>query len=204
MTDNPQSERFEDNLREKLGETGGWTPGALNANEANDKVARDALTKLESRDEIARHLQDITKNNLDACLLFVDVDHFKEINDSHTHEVGDVVLENLGLRISGKISAKDHAGRWGGEEFLVVFEGLNNLETAKQRAEQIRASVADNPLSIDKVTLPITVSIGVSSRRLGETYKEWVKRADKAMYLAKESGRNQVKTERDLINTNNV
>lgn len=204
MTDNPQSIYAEDKIRGDIGKTGGWKPGALGAIEANDKLGTDHITKLESRAEMENNLQVITEENKPACILFLDVDHFKNINDANGHQVGDVVLENLGLRFRRSISQTDHAGRWGGEEFVIVFDGLSDLNIAKERAEEIRVSIEKMPVSIGELKIPVTLSIGVAVRKLGEDYIDLVNRGDKAMYLAKDSGRNRVKTEQDLEKLYNV
>ena len=211
MTDNPRSINAEDNIRHDLGPNGGWRKGALGAVEANNKVsvlekeiATDHLTHLESAREVKKNLIKITRENTHACALFCDIDHFKDVNDTYSHDVGNVFLENLGLRIASTISKGDHAGRWGGEEFIVLIENLNDLDIAKARAEKIRSSIGGSPFVIGDTKIDMTISVGVSVRKSSEKWKDWIERADRAMYLAKVSGRNNVKTELDLVESKNV
>lgn len=123
-----------------------------------------------------------------AVLLF-DVDHFKQINDTHGHSLGDEVLISLARLVESSLRGCDHLGRWGGEEF-VVLATHSDIDAAVGLAERLRSLVAT--LHIDAIAQPITVSVGVAAWRPGDSCKTLVARADMAMYQAKRSGRNRV------------
>lgn len=122
-----------------------------------------------------------------CSLLLFDIDHFKQFNDSHGHDAGDQVLKVLTVSVGACLRAADHFGRWGGEEFLILT-GVE-VDGAVLLAERIRRQV-------EKIDLgglgQVTVSIGVSGYRAGDSRKQLVARADQAMYRAKEDGRNRV------------
>ncbi len=121
-------------------------------------------------------------------LLVIDIDHFKRINDTHGHDVGDEVLRKVVTAVALRKRRSDLLFRMGGEEFLLLLPGAT-LGQAQQIAEELRQRLAHAEL------LPgesITVSIGVSALRQGQTADAWVKSADTALYRAKRSGRNRV------------
>lgn len=170
------------------------------------RLRTDSLTHLSSREELTEELSLIEKENKPACAIYIDIDNFKKrVNDLHGHYIGDKVLDILGLRILSRISKKDIAGRLGGEEFLVILPDFNDLSICKIRAEELRGEIAKDPFAVENskgeiLNLKTTVSIGISLRKSGEESALWINRADKAMYLAKKSGKNRVKTELDLRN----
>ncbi|WP_447956963.1 GGDEF domain-containing protein [Vreelandella sp. EE7] len=122
-------------------------------------------------------------------LIMLDIDFFKTINDSHGHDVGDQVLAKLGRLLRNNLRKVDHCARWGGEEFMILAPETS-LEQAVQLAEKIRCC-------IQKTRFPqvgsVTVSLGVIEARLNESQKSVMKRADNALYQAKEQGRNRVR-----------
>lgn len=122
-----------------------------------------------------------------SVILF-DVDHFKSFNDTYGHAAGDEVLKALAASVDEAVRDTDHFGRWGGEEFLIVV-GNSSLEEARQTAERVRVLVAD--LKLDGLD-SITVSLGVAEWTPNDDWAAVVERADKALYRAKSSGRNQV------------
>jgi diguanylate cyclase (GGDEF)-like protein len=120
-----------------------------------------------------------------------DVDHFKSINDTYGHPVGDEVLREIARKLLGSVRSYDFVGRYGGEEFLVV---LNNCSAtrAMSRAEQIRNAICSAPIATAKGPLPITISLGVFAS-LGEevvSADDVLCEADRALYEAKAAGRN--------------
>jgi diguanylate cyclase (GGDEF)-like protein len=123
-----------------------------------------------------------------AALL--DVDHFKQINDRYGHATGDRCLVALGALLS---HYDDDAlkARWGGEEFLLVFGADSDVE-ALAHMDQLRAAIAEIPLSHNGIGVPITASLGVARRSPGESLDVWIDRADQAMYRAKVGGRDRV------------
>jgi diguanylate cyclase (GGDEF)-like protein/hemerythrin-like metal-binding protein len=121
-------------------------------------------------------------------LLIIDIDFFKAINDSQGHAVGDRVLADLADVVRSTLRATDSLTRWGGEEFVVLCPNTT-LSTAAMLAERLREKIAKSFVPAVKT---ITASIGVAECMSGETWDQWFKRADDALYRAKACGRNQV------------
>ncbi|MDO8825670.1 diguanylate cyclase [Methylophaga sp.] len=121
-------------------------------------------------------------------LIMLDLDFFKTINDEHGHEVGDNVIKEFASLLKSMVRENDLVGRWGGEEFLILCSQTSQ-NGAFHLAEQIRLQVQTMDFSVDR---QITASFGLSEYRLGETISDTIKRADDALYLAKNNGRNQV------------
>lgn len=131
-----------------------------------------------------------------VCLLAVDIDHFKKINDGFGHDVGDEVLREFAVRLASNVRAVDLPVRHGGEEFLVVMPDTR-IEDARRIAERLRLHVAGSPFRVmgGAQALDVTISIGVAASLPGEATPEGLlKRADAAMYEAKAAGRNRVIT----------
>ncbi|WP_273249983.1 sensor domain-containing diguanylate cyclase [Sediminimonas qiaohouensis] len=164
-----------------------------------EQALRDALTGLlnhgailESLDE---HLARAQRQFEPLSILMVDVDHFKKINDSYGHLVGDTVLKAVAATLQACLRGHDRLGRYGGEEFLIVLGGTP-LEAAQQVAERIRAEVAALQLNSGDETLSVTISIGVTAPKPNTTEQptSLLARADAALYEAKREGRNRVHT----------
>ena len=128
----------------------------------------------------------------DLAAIMVDIDHYKRVNDAHGHSVGDEVLRQLADRWRKTLRSIDIMGRYGGEEFLVLLPE-SNLSTSRQVAERMRQCVVNIPMSTAAGIVSITASLGVASLR-GEimSLEELIADADKALYSAKEAGRNRV------------
>ena len=159
------------------------------------KATHDSLTSLLNRGTIVDLLaSELTRTRReDGCTIAVlgDLDHFKLVNDTYGHLVGDEVLREVGRRLLGSVRSYDFVGRYGGEEFLLV---LNNCDSkmALERAEEIRGAVCWTPISTTQGSLPVTLSTGVIAsrgRRL-ETVEEFLCEVDRALYSAKAAGRN--------------
>ena len=152
----------------------------------------DMLTKIFNRAKINKELdKEITRvlrygQRLSA--LMIDVDHFKNVNDTYGHQVGDVVLSELAALLADKVRKTDILGRYGGEEFIILMPSTS-IESAYDIAERIRVHI-----SIFKFTTTgkITCSIGVAEYHRGESAVSFVKRTDDALYMAKHNGRNKV------------
>jgi diguanylate cyclase (GGDEF)-like protein len=123
-------------------------------------------------------------------LLFFDIDHFKKINDTYGHDVGDSALKAVASVINNQVREGDTVARWGGEEIAAVLLGANE-DDAKDKAEEIRRHISVTKLK-STPDLSMTVSIGVVAADSYVTFEELIKRADKAMYSAKQTGRNKV------------
>ena len=152
----------------------------------------DGLTGLLLRNrflELARYtLGEVYLERLPAAMLYVDVDHFKQLNDDYGHAAGDVVLIELAAGLRAHMRESDLIGRVGGEEFAVLLPGLN-LDQARERAEKLRRAMR----SINRPDRPLTISIGIAPcNRPGEAIDSLLSRADQAMRQAKFNGRNQV------------
>jgi diguanylate cyclase (GGDEF)-like protein len=122
-------------------------------------------------------------------MLMIDVDHFKSVNDRFGHPTGDLCLQRLAARVTQRIGPTRTLYRAGGEEFVVL--GAMSLDEGTALAEMLRADIEGTPLIRED---RVTVSIGVASRRPGESTRDWLRRADDAMYAAKRDGRNRVRT----------
>jgi two-component system cell cycle response regulator len=159
------------------------------------KATHDALTSLLNRGTIVELLsRELTRTRREnGCTIAVlgDLDHFKLVNDTHGHLVGDEVLREVARRLLGSVRSYDFVGRYGGEEFLLV---LNNCDAKKsmERAEEIRTAVSHSPIPTSRGPLSMTVSVGViASRGRGlETAEEFLCEVDRALYIAKAAGRN--------------
>lgn len=161
----------------------------------------DFLTKLSNR----RKLDDIA-NSLDACsstkklnisIIMFDIDHFKKLNDKYGHAVGDKVLEEIADRIRNSFRRHDEIFRYGGEEFVVVLTNVKGDE-AIQLAERVRIAVQEEPINCDGLHISLTLSAGVAiSEGTSSSFNTLLETADKALYQAKNTGRNRV----DSINT---
>ena len=154
-------------------------------------VRLDALTSVLNRKALDRALAEIEHDDTDLSVVFLDVDHFKAINDTFGHSAGDRALAALGRLLADHVRPNDIVGRYGGEEFLVVLCNADG-EIARRVAERIRQSVA--ACEIPGLARAITVSAGVASRGPGESLAELVARADFALYSAKRDGRDRVLT----------
>ncbi|SCX84269.1 diguanylate cyclase (GGDEF) domain-containing protein [Nitrosospira sp. Nsp13] len=137
------------------------------------------------------------------CVAMIDLDFFKKINDTHGHVVGDFVLKHVAGRIQAAVRDFDMVGRFGGEEFVIIMTSTH-LELAKVIAERIRKGVMETPLHLKELSIPVTISVGVAMLRPGERKETLIERADKAMYKAKEAGRNRVMLAKDTGDTSDL
>jgi len=161
----------------------------------------DDLTKLSNRrafnEDLPGIIASVAAGKNEAMLAIVDLDHFKTVNDSFGHSVGDRVLEAIAGQLSDNLAAGDRIYRYGGEEFAIVMTGVS-LDQAIGRLDLLRREVANHEFVARGQVRKITVSIGVAAIDGKCTGERCLCHADEAMYLAKQSGRNQVKSERDL------
>lgn len=161
-----------------------------------EKAQKDALTGafnkgalLEKGPELMRR-SDVLSEPL-AVITF-DLDFFKRINDSYGHTGGDYVLKELGQLMRSKlVRTNDFFSRYGGEEFVLILQATN-LKTALEVAERIRYTVENHPFVFETKKIPVTISIGVSIKNPKDTWESVYDRADKALYLSKQNGRNKV------------
>lgn len=177
---------------------------ALGTLEQTNRELRSALDELEylaSTDKLTgawnrRRLEEAAGDEINrleryghpVSALMLDIDHFKSINDTHGHAIGDRVLVRLAATLRGSFRRSDSLSRWGGEEFIVLCPHTG-LSMATLLAERLRKSIA---LESFPQCGRITVSIGVAECRLGESWEQWFRRADEALMRAKRNGRNRV------------
>jgi two-component system cell cycle response regulator len=150
----------------------------------------DPLTGLRNRRYVRRHL-DAVLRNAGAAVLLLDVDHFKAVNDTHGHAIGDGALREVAERVRVHLRSADVVARYGGEEFLVVMTGAM-AEDGRLVAERLRQAVGSRPMMVDGVSFPVTVSVGVAAGTAGSSGDDVISAADAALYRAKDNGRNRV------------
>jgi diguanylate cyclase (GGDEF)-like protein len=158
----------------------------------------DSMTNLYNRGACLLALESVIRQakraQTDLVVLFMDLDHFKTINDTYGHDVGDMVIKRFANYLKSSLRDSDVIGRIGGEEFLVGLPNLG-LDGGQFVAEKLRNGIASEPIVVDATTtLQITVSIGLTIHRHTEeiNLRNILKKADIALYNAKNSGRNKV------------
>jgi diguanylate cyclase (GGDEF)-like protein/PAS domain S-box-containing protein len=162
------------------------------------EAVTDELTGLPNRREFLDVVENILRTDERLSVLMLDVDHFKKVNDTYGHDAGDEVLRILS-KVGASVSRNmDVFARWGGEEFVVAMPGTD-IEQARTRAEMLRETFETQDFAHNwrnGKAIPFTVSIGIATRAPGEHDLDAIlKRADQALYKAKEGGRNRVETE---------
>ena len=167
---------------------------------ARKMAEEDALTGVQSRRAIEMQLRALASEaragGSGLGVLFVDIDHFKSINDRFGHGIGDACLAAVAQRLQAELRDGDHLGRWGGEEFVALLPGAN-LDNAHHTSERIVRAVSADPVRIASGEVSITVSIGIAVLDpMHDDMHSLLHRADAALYRAKANGRNRV--ERDL------
>lgn len=160
------------------------------------KATHDSLTSLLNRGTIlellAGELNRKQRDKHSISIALGDLDHFKLVNDTYGHIVGDEVLREVARRMLGSVRSYDFVGRYGGEEFLVVLNNCCAVETAVDRVEALRKAIGDVPIRTTQGPIPITMSLGVSVSRPSDALpiEEVLCEADGALYAAKSAGRN--------------
>ena len=156
----------------------------------------DALTDILSRrallEQVEVERQRTIRYKRDLSLLMIDIDHFKKVNDTYGHLIGDVVLKEVAQTLKKQTRRSDYVGRYGGEEFLIILPETS-LNKALILAEKLCKRVAELTIPADGHVLKgITVSIGTAAYENDPSVDEFISRSDKWLYAAKENGRNQV------------
>ncbi|MBI4681977.1 MAG: GGDEF domain-containing protein [Nitrospirae bacterium] len=144
-------------------------------------------------------LANFERYNVPASLMICDIDFFKKINDTYGHNVGDLALKKLASLLKERLRINDFVSRYGGEEFAVILPHTD-LNGATLAGEGIRSYIDKSVFSYKNQKISLTISVGVSAFRKGDNGNTVFERADSALYLAKRSGRNQVKSENDTLN----
>jgi two-component system cell cycle response regulator len=162
-----------------------------------DQATRDSLTHLWNRSsilgELGRELARSERESRPLGVVIVDLDHFKQINDTYGHLAGDAVLREAARRMQNGIRQYDSIGRYGGEEFLILLPGCGEPEIFAQ-ADRLRKQLAQAEMSVNDCSVRVTASFGVTTALPGErcTEESLIRKADEALYVAKKSGRNRV------------
>ncbi len=158
--------------------TGLWNRGAI-----LDLLKKEASRRRRTKDALG--------------VVMADIDHFKKINDTYGHQTGDAVLQEVTRRMAGNVRPYDSVGRYGGEEFLIVFPGCNAADLAAA-AERLRQCIADQTIETGAGEISVTLSLGLVSMEQGEKEpldcETFVRHADEALYVAKARGRNRAET----------
>jgi diguanylate cyclase (GGDEF)-like protein len=162
---------------------------------ATQSALRDPLTDTGNRIAMDQTLQreiEMSRRHLQPLsLLMLDIDHFKNINDSHGHSAGDDVLKAVAASIKGQLRNVDMVFRFGGEEFLILLSNTGR-EAAAMVGERLRFAAQAKDFMADGKLIELTVSLGCSTLLPGESVESLVRRADSALYVAKREGRNRL------------
>ena len=163
--------------------------------QASDVSSIDALTSLPNRRQILAQLQEAVSFSDHygtlLTILMIDIDHFKRINDTHGHEVGDEVLRSLASKLRQLARSPEVIGRYGGEEFLIVLPH-STVNAALEQAGYLCEQVRTLPITVEDLTLSITISVGIARHRIGrEDWQQFLNRAEQALIQAKSGGRDR-------------
>lgn len=182
-------------LRARLGDSRKRLAATLN--QVRRLISHDELTRTLNRRSLVERLgEEIGRSERSGApfsVALMDLDHFKSINDSHGHAVGDDVLRGFAEAVHGAMRTTDVFGRYGGEEFLLILTG-STAAAAADASERIRAAVVAKEWGVIAPGLNVTVSVGIAAFRKGDSIEQVVKRADTALYQAKHAGRNRIVT----------
>jgi len=167
-----------------------------------EQAIRDVLTNLFNRryleETLERELARASRENYPLCLVMMDLDHFKSINDTYGHEAGDVVLKMLGKIVTDQSRQGDFVCRFGGDEFMLVMPNIS-VDIAKERAISLLKMVSSTQFPFGRFNLTTTLSMGISWYPAhGEIKEDLLRTADRALYTAKNAGRNQVAVYREM------
>jgi len=162
----------------------------------------DRLTQLNNRgyweDCLSREFERDKRTNEVCSLLIFDIDHFKKVNDVHGHTAGDEIIRVTAKTLLNSTRATDICGRYGGEEFVVILIDTDS-ENSLILAERIRERIAALKINFEGTVIPYTVSLGIAELNSDiKNHTQWIEHADKALYEAKESGRNNTKIYKPL------
>ena len=155
----------------------------------------DTLTQIPNRRYLEKFidlkLNEYLLSSVPFGLIYMDVDHFKKFNDDHGHDVGDLVLKTISKTYLNNLRVNDVIGRWGGEEFIGIFSGVDKVEIGKI-ANKLRVLIENTFVDIKNKDLKVTISAGATLIRTEDTMETLLKRADLLLYESKKNGRNRV------------
>ena len=167
----------------------------LRVKELEKMALLDHLTQLANRNYIERELaarfEEMKRYNVPFGLLFIDIDHFKSVNDQYGHDVGDKVLQYIARTFVSNARTFDLYGRWGGEEFIGIIRNIS-AEDLKNLGNRMCSLVANSYVMHEQERLQVTISLGVTLAALDDNIDQLIKRADELLYVSKENGRNRI------------
>lgn len=154
----------------------------------------DQLTKVPNRrateSTLNLHLDEFERDRQEFGIVFLDIDHFKYVNDNYGHNIGDEVLKMIAQTLNQAIRSIDFVGRWGGEEFVIIFEGIS-CDSFPQILDKLLILVRESKLRLPEGNeISVTASLGASMVRKNDTVESLISRADENMYYVKQNGRN--------------
>lgn len=189
-----ETEKFEETIASTSQEIAALKNELVNVRK---QASIDPLTGLHNRRAFNEALQQCIEENLNEenqfCMLLIDIDHFKKINDTHGHLVGDKVLAGIANVMTKKMRGGDYSSRFGGEEFSILLQNtmITGAFTVAENLRKVIESLKLKHIKSGEYIGQVTVSIGVSCYRKGESDQEFIDRCDKALYRAKSLGRNR-------------
>lgn len=158
-------------------------------------IERDELTKVASRSKLLEYLNLNIETSFDEndtfCVAMIDLDYFKAVNDNYGHLIGDKILIAVASRMKQGLRESDMLGRYGGEEFVLIFPH-EKIDSAEKILNRICDAIASEPFMVEQHSIPITISIGVTDYHKNDSDEDILDRADHALYKAKKAGRNRV------------
>jgi diguanylate cyclase (GGDEF)-like protein/PAS domain S-box-containing protein len=156
----------------------------------------DSLTRIGNRPHMERRIRaaivEFEDSQSRAGLLFMDIDHFKKINDTHGHDAGDLALRMVANTFRLALRSTDTIGRWGGEEFVAILHDISSVDALQAAAEKVRFLVETSRLDFGGHSLTVTASIGATLLNSNDTPETLIHRADGLMYRSKQAGGNRV------------
>jgi diguanylate cyclase len=168
---------------------------------AKEETMIDSLTQLYNRKAFDRKLREVFENSSMPekafTLIMADIDYFKKINDNYGHIVGDETLKKVANTIKETFRLNDFMARYGGEEFVIMID-INDEQYVQNICERFRSEIEATNFKVNNEAIPISISLGIAFYNKSDTPETLLDRADKALYLAKQSGRNTIKTEEQL------
>jgi diguanylate cyclase (GGDEF)-like protein len=161
----------------------------------------DPITRIGNRRygdlSLVARLNELERYDWPFGVLFMDIDHFKKVNDLYGHDVGDRILRIVATTMINGLRSSDVVSRWGGEEFIALVPQVD-IEQLKNVAEKIRLLVEKSSISIEGKNIEVTISIGATLARKDDTAETLIKRTDELMYRSKCEGRNRLSVEDDF------
>jgi diguanylate cyclase (GGDEF)-like protein len=163
--------------------------------EINKRLAvTDPLTGLHNRNALTESINHIIKNHeliQEYALMFLDLDCFKQVNDTSGHSIGDKLLIRIADKIKMNVRSEDTVARFGGDEFVILIRSKSGIDGAQIVAKKLMSEIA-KPILIEGKAIRITCSIGVAMFELGDGSEDTIKKADTAMYESKRKGKNTI------------